>query len=412
MDSLWGILFMVLGLILSVSLHEWGHMYFAKKFGAAVPEFSIGFGPLLWKKVRRGTQYSLRAIPLGGFVRILGMFPPARAGVRTHNAKGRMTLAEEARRQSVEELPEGQEHRAFYHLSAPRKAVVMLAGPVMNLVLAVVLTTVAMVGIGSYGPTTTVEAVSPTVDTVGGEVASPASAAGMQAGDRIVSVNGEAVQDWADFRGAVADSGDALLSVVVEREGTEVTLTVDPVESTSGSNVVGAAAHAQFQAASPGQVVAVLWQMGVGTAGMVARLPVAVWEVGVSMFTEVPRDTSGVISVVGVGRLAGEVTQESTSHGVEGVRQALGVLVMLLASLNMALFVFNLIPLPPLDGGHIAGAIYEGVRRSLARLTDREDPGPADTARLMPLTYTVGATLLAMTAVLVIADIVKPITLG
>ena len=78
----------------------------------------------------------------------------------------------------------------------------------------------------------------------------------------------------------------------------------------------------------------------------------------------------------------------------------------------MALLGFNLIPLPPLDGGHIVGAIYEGVRRQFARLRGKEDPGPADTARLVPLTWAVGGLLVAMSVILIVADIVKPISLG
>ena len=113
--------------------------------------------------------------------------------------------------------------------------------------------------------------------------------------------------------------------------------------------------------------------------------------------TPTKRDSSGVVSVVGVGRLAGEVTGDSQALGLHDTRQVVAVLLSLLASLNMALFVFNLIPLPPLDGGHIRGA---------------EDPGPADTARLVPVTWVVGGLLVAMSVILIVADIVKPVSLG
>lgn len=411
MSFLLGVLVVVVGLVVSVALHEIGHMVPAKRFGVLVPVYSVGFGPILWQRAWRGTTYMVRAVLLGGYVRIVGMFAPARAGTPTLNRKGRPTLAQEARLASAAEVPEGQEAHAFHRLSAPRKVVVMLGGPVMNLLICVVLLAVAMMGIGSATPSTRLQEVTPTVHTTSGDVTGPASRAGMRAGDRIVSWNGEETPTWSDVREQIADSTGAEVSVVVEREGQQVDLSVTPVRNAEGGWAIGILAGYDFVHAGPGDVVSATWRYFTGTTSVVVRLPQAVWDVGRSLFTSQERDPNGIVSVVGVGRVAGEITQAGDEAGAAGARQSAAALLMLLASLNMALFVFNLIPLPPLDGGHVAGAVFEGARRSLARLRGRPDPGPADTARLMPLTYGVGVALIAMTVLLVAADVIDPVRL-
>ncbi|QWW20684.1 site-2 protease family protein [Schaalia sp. 19OD2882] len=412
MGQTWGIVFMVIGLLVSVGLHEAGHMFFAKRFGVPVPEFAIGFGPRLWKRTVGETTYSLRAVPLGGFVRIPGMFPPARETTATTDRRGRLTLAEEARRQSMEEMPPGTEGRPFHCLPARRKVVVMLAGPAMNLLLSVALTVGALVGIGVSEPTTTVAEVVPTVTTSTGEVPSPAAQAGILPGDVVTGVDGMDVQSWSQVVEHMRSSAGKEVSLVLQRQGQPVQVTLTVAASTEGYGMVGIVSEIGQHSASPAQVGEAVWGMATGTASAVIGLPMGVWNVIVSVFTEAPRDRTGVISVVGVGRIAGEVTDSGTQRGGEGILQSFQVLLLLLASLNMALCVFNLIPLPPLDGGHVMGALYEGGRRMLARARRRPDPGPADTARLMPLTYATGAALVAMSVILVVADIIKPITLG
>ena len=121
MGSIVGIVVIIVGILASVALHEVGHMLPAKKFGVLVPDYAVGFGPALWKKKIGDTTYALRAILLGGYVKIVGMYAPARPGTRLVGRGGKPTLAQEAREASAEEIPQGQEHRAFYLLSAPKK---------------------------------------------------------------------------------------------------------------------------------------------------------------------------------------------------------------------------------------------------------------------------------------------------
>ncbi len=426
MSSLVGILVIVVGLLISVALHELGHLVPAKRFGVLVPEYSVGFGPALASGARRGTRYVLRAILLGGYVRIAGMYAPARPGTPTVTRRGAPTLAEEARRASAADL-DGARGRPFYELPAGRKAVVMLGGPAVNLLISVALIGILFLGIGVATPTTTLEAVPQTVTTSedGATAPGPAAAAGIEPGDAIVSWDGVVTPTWDEVRAAVAASDGSAVPVVVRRGGVERTVTVAPVLTADGARVAGIQAAVEYRPESPGQAASAAWQLFTGTLGVVVRLPQAVWDVGASLATGAPRDPAGVVSVVGVGRLAGQITGDAgaggsgagtaatgAAAGAAHAREAAAQLLWLLASLNMALFVFNLIPLPPLDGGHVAGAAFEGLRRLWARLRGRPDPGPADTARMMPLSYAVGLALVAMTLLLVVADVVDPVRLG
>ena len=413
MGSVTGIVVVVIGILVSVALHEVGHMLPAKKFGVLVPDYAVGFGPALWKKKIGDTTYALRAVLLGGYVKIVGMYAPARPGTPLVGRRGKPTLAQEAREASAEEIPPGQEARAFYLLSAPKKIAVMLGGPLMNLLICFVLSAITMMGIGAPTASRTIASVPATIQTSSGEIASPAYEAGVLPGDTVTAWNGTPVATFADLQKAVGATPEGESAVLtVERDGASVDLTVSPVTGAQGARYVGVTAGYEYVSASLTDVLEADWQMFTGTAAVVVRLPQAVWQVGRSVVTDEQRDATGVVSVVGVGRMAGEVTGDSASLGLHDTRQVIGVLLSLLASLNMALFVFNLVPVPPLDGGHIVGAIYEGVRRQFARLRGKEDPRPADTARLVPLTWAVGGLLVAMSVILIVADIVKPISLG
>lgn len=414
MGSIVGIVVVVVGILASVALHEVGHMLPAKKFGVLVPDYAVGFGPALWKKKIGDTTYALRAILLGGYVKIVGMYAPARPGTRLVGRRsGKPTLAQEAREAAMEEIPEGQESRAFYLLSAPKKVAVMLGGPLMNLLICFVLSAITMVGIGAPTASRMIASVPTTVSNESGDVASPAYEAGVRPGDTVEAWNGQPVATFAELQRAIAATPEGeSAALTVERDGATVDLTVTPVTGAQGARLIGVTAAYEYVSASLPDVARANWQMFTGTVSVIVRLPQAVWQVGRSVFTDERRDSSGVVSVVGVGRLAGEVTGDSNALGLRDTRQVVAVLLSLLASLNMALFVFNLIPLPPLDGGHVLGAVFEGARRQFARWRGAPDPGAADTARLVPLTWAVGGLLVAMSVILIVADIVKPVTLS
>ena len=404
-----GVLVIVVGLLISVALHECGHMIPAKKFGVYVPEFAVGFGPQIFGVKKGETTYSLRAILLGGYVRLVGMFAPARDGVKTTNRRGKPTLAQEAREASMEEIPEGYGSRAFYLLHPAQKIIVMISGPLVNLFLSILFLSIALVGIGIPKASLTLSEVPQQLTTQGATVDAPAYAAGIRAGDTITGVNGSAVTSWEQMRQSIAGS-QGTIDIDYLRNGQLFHVNVDPLRS--GDSVsIGVIAGTEYQAASVGTVASTVGETFTGTVSVVARLPIALWDVGRSIFTGAPRDSGGVMSVVGIGRIAADATSSDVTASSGGWLRSAALLLSILASLNMALFVFNLLPFPPLDGGHIVPAIYEWIRRGFARVRGREVPPPVDTARLMPLTYTMGTILVAMTVLLMIADIVVPISL-
>ena len=404
-----GVLVIVVGLLISVALHECGHMIPAKKFGVYVPEFAVGFGPQIFGVKKGETTYSLRAILLGGYVRLVGMFAPARDGVKTTNRRGKPTLAQEAREASMEEIPEGFGSRAFYLLHPAQKIIVMISGPLVNLFLSILFLSIALVGIGIPKASLTLSEVPQQLTTQGATVDAPAYAAGIRAGDTITGVNGSAVTSWEQMRQSIAGSQGSI-DIDYLRNGQLFHVNVDPLRS--GDNVsIGVIAGTEYQAASAATVASAVGETFTGTVSVVARLPIALWDVGRSIFTGAPRDSGGVMSVVGIGRIAADATSSDVTASSGGWMRSAALLLSILASLNMALFVFNLLPFPPLDGGHIVPAIYEWIRRGFARVRGREVPPPVDTARLMPLTYTMGTILVAMTVLLMIADIVVPISL-
>jgi membrane-associated protease RseP (regulator of RpoE activity) len=446
-----GVLVVALGVALSIALHEVGHLVPAKKFGVKVTQYMVGFGPTLWSRHRGETEYGVKAIPLGGYIRMIGMFPPRpgdRPGRLRASSTGRFSqMAEQARSEAMEEVKPGDEDRVFYKLAVWKKVIVMMGGPTMNLLIAAVL----LAGISTlYGlPQITaskiasVSACVPSASQVtqqpaggggapdcSGQPSSPAKAAHLRPGDRLVSIAGTPITTPDDATKAIRTHGGQRIPIVVERDGARVTLhatpTVasrpaldaqgQPVIGSDGKLVmervgvlgtaIGAVAKNVRQPLSqaPEFIGSALGQ----TFGVFVKIPqkmVGVWH---AAFGSQSRDANGPISVVGVGRIAGDVAD----NGGVSLTAKFVFLVSLIASLNLALFVFNLIPLLPLDGGHVAGALWEAVKRGAARVTRRADPGYVDVAKALPIAYAVSMVLIVMSALLIYADVVNPVQLG
>ncbi len=438
-----GVLVLVVGLAASIALHEVGHLVPAKRFGVKVTQYMVGFGPTLFSRRRGETEYGVKAIPLGGYIRMIGMYAPPQPGAAPPRRAGRFShLADEARSAAAQEIGEGEDPRTFYRLPVRQRLVVMLGGPAMNFVLAILFIglMLTVTGIPAVQPGAEVAAVSRCVVPAGqaaqdecaaSDPPTPAAAAGVAPGDVIVSIDGDAVSSTAEVGSLVRPRVGTPTPVVVERDGRELTLTLTPVENTVAqvdadgqpvTDATGAVATTQagfigLTSVAPTalerqpvtSVPATIGDYTVRTAKVVATLPVRMVEVTQAAFGPGPRDPEGPIGLVGVGRLSGEV---ATSDLFATTAERVSVMLGLLGSVNLALCLFNLVPLLPLDGGHVAGALWEGARRAVARRRGRPDPGPFDLARLLPVTYAVIALFLVMSVILVYADIVDPVTLG
>ncbi|MCT1988051.1 site-2 protease family protein [Dermacoccus abyssi] len=433
-----GVLFMVVGVALSIALHECGHMLPAKKFGVRVPQYMIGFGPTIWSRHGKETEYGIKGIPLGGYVRMIGMYPPKAGdpeGTVRASSTGRFTqLADEVREQSYEELRPGDENRVFYKLKTWQKVTVMFGGPFMNLVIAAVVLVVMVSGVGMpklagtkvTSLTTCLTKVADGAECPAGQEA-PAASSGIKLGDEIVSVAGQKVSSNRDATRVIRENGDKPIPFVVERDGKNVTLTVtpkttkvvkldgkgDPVTDATGKDVMVDAGfvglsigQVTLQRDNPAAAVPMLGESLKQTAGVVLNIPSKMQGVAKAAFGDEARDPNGPISVVGVTRIAGDVAE---SKQVE-LGQKVLLLLNLLASLNLALFVFNLIPLMPLDGGHIAGALWEAIKRPIARARGITGPVYADVTKALPIAYAVSILLIGMSVLLIYADVVKPIT--
>ncbi|KAF2418358.1 M50 family metallopeptidase [Microbacterium sp. B35-30] len=422
-----GVVLMVVGLAVSIALHELGHLWPAKKFGVRVGQYMIGFGPTLWSRRIRGTEYGFKAFPVGGYISMAGMYPPSpQAASRGGRAAGGFfaTMVQDARDANDETVHGDDDAHVFYRLPVWKRIVVMLGGPVMNLLFAMVLFAILLTGIGVQTATTTVARLSECVPTTSSSEcaesapAAPAEEAGIQAGDTIVSIDGEPVADFDEATAIIRSSPGEQLTFVVERDGTEQSLQVTPAAiqaevtaadgttSTEEIGFVGIGPSVDYvtQPILAGPQMA-LQNVG-AVAGIIWQLPAKVWETGVDLVTGEERDPNGPLSIVGAGRLSGEVAAADSP-----ILNRVAGFLSLLASLNIALFVFNLIPLLPLDGGHVAVALWDGLKRAWAKLFNRPPPKPVDATKLVPVTFAVFIALLVMGGILILADLFNPVSL-
>lgn len=426
-----GIVVFAFGLLVSIAWHELGHLSTAKLFGIRVPQYMVGFGPTLWSRHKGETEYGVKAIPFGGYIRMIGMFPPGDDGrVTARSTSPWRGMIEDARSAAYEELRPGDETRMFYTRKPWKRVIVMFAGPFMNLVLAVALFLTVLMGFGIQQQTTSVASVSPCViaqsenrDTCEkSDPASPAAAAGMQKGDRIVSFAGKPTEDWDTLSDLIRVSAGQEVAIVVDRDGREVTLNAKIAtnlvakKDAGGSYVEGEYVKAGFLGFSAATGV-VKQDFGESTVWMTERVGDAVdslaalpskipalWD---AAFGDGPREPDSPMGVVGAARVGGEIATLDIPAS-----QQLAMFVMLLAGFNLSLFLFNMLPLLPLDGGHIAGALWESLRRNLAKVLRRPDPGPFDVAKLMPVAYVVAGIFICFTLLVLVADVVNPVRIS
>ncbi len=393
MDLIGWVIFIV-ALLFSVMLHETGHFVTAKKFGMKVTRYFVGFGPTIWSTQRGETEYGIKALPLGGFVKIIGMT-------------------------SLDEVDPADEPRSFRRHPAWQRIIVLCAGSFTHFVLAFLLIFSLAVGIGiANANTTQLGTVSPCVATSSTALAngtctasdkpSPARLAGLRTGDKVTAFNGTPVSNWTQLGNAIRRARPgSQVTITVLRDGKTLTLhtTLATISGRSGG-YLGIAPTVVFSPASPVRAVqyagSAFGQVLVGSAKAVAALPGALPK----LFSKDRGSTAAgqVSSVVGAAQATGAAVAANV-----GWQFKVSFVLLLIASLNIFVGAFNMLPLLPLDGGHVAVVIWERIRAWLARLRGRPDPGLVDMAKLLPVSFSIFMVLMFFGVLLILADIVNPV---
>ncbi|MBF4765975.1 site-2 protease family protein [Nocardioides islandensis] len=444
-----GVVVFVVAILVSIGLHELGHMIPAKKFGGKVTQYFIGFGPTVWSRTRGETEYGIKAIPLGGYVKIVGMLPPtvdAVTGVAdevTYDEQGNQVvkvrksntglftqLISDARAAEWEHVKPGDADRLFYKMPWWKKVVVMAGGPSVNILIAFIifLGVFATYGSRSLEP----DAGRPVIDTVSACVIpyveegractkddppTPAVEAGLRPGDVITSFNGTEITSWEQFRALIRGNESGKAVIGYERDGqalvgrTSTTVQARPTSEKDFSLTqvgflgVTPVAHVAITRGGPIYTLQQMGTMAKDTFEALGKLPVKVWGVARAIVGLQERSPDSPVSIVGGGRIAGE----TAAHQDFPIAEKLVFLLMLVAGFNFFIGMFNFVPLLPLDGGHIAGALWEALRRAAAKLRGRPDPGYVDVAKLLPIAYVVAVAMLIMGVVLIVGDLVVPL---
>jgi len=429
-----GIVILILGLAISIGIHEFGHLLPAKKFGVRVPNWAIGFGPKLFSKKIGETEYSIRAIPLGGFITMIGMYPPARPGKDDSKRPFSASIIS-ARTAHAEHEQAGDENRKFYQLSAWKRIVVMFGGPFTNLLLGLILLTTAFAGVGQMQRVNTIAAVidcqeqmvDSTMTCIASSVPTPAKLAGLQSGDQIRSIDGKQVSAAQDLSTVFQSTPVQTHKIVLVRDQKVVTLTLTPsvaklpYADSTGKTAVDANGKLLLRDRA---YIGVMWSqertpvtlaaafsrsvdLTAQTFGYIAQYPVQIYQTVSGLFSNEPRNPNGAVSIVGVGQAAGSIASNSNDSGTDRVF----MLLYLVGALNIALFAFNMIPLPPLDGGHIAGAIYEYLKRGWFKLLGRKEKVTVDTALMAPFATFMFLVLFGAGILLMLVDFINPVQL-
>jgi membrane-associated protease RseP (regulator of RpoE activity) len=401
-----GVILFALVLAISISAHEFGHLLTAKMFGMKARRYFIGFGPKIWSFQRGETEYGLKAIPAGGFVDIAGM---------SH----------------LEELHEDDEPRAFWRFPAWKRVVVMSAGSITHFVLAIVILygLAITAGLPNDAPIEPVLSEVPTCvqqinsdgtvkDCGDGDPVSPARKANLQTGDRIVAVDGKPVTIWNDVVFYIRAHPNSDIAISYRRGEATQTVTVHTLQATRPAldneqrdgkgmamvGVLGASGTLPPSTVSYGPVAAVGATGGfTGTAFKATFTAIGQFPSKIPKLLDAlsgqPRDPDTPVSVVGASKLGGQAIEAG---------QWLSFF-LLLAGFNLFIGVFNLLPLLPLDGGHIAILLYEKVRASIAKARGKVDPGRIDHAKLAPVMLAVIFLVGGISLLTIYADVVNPI---
>ena len=374
-----GIIAFVLALLISVMFHELGHFLTARKFGMRVSEFFVGFGRRIWSITRGETEYGIKAIPAGGYCRIEGMTP-------------------------TDHMPAGEEGRAFVKASSAKKLIVLGAGSTAHFILGFLLIFSIFFGVGYT-------TITPVISQIA--QGSVADGAGFKAGDEILSINGKTVTNWQNDAKLIGQSKGSEMRFVVLRDGKKVVINAAPAYNADAKRymlgvVTALGTERDSFTKSISESSHATWVLTKESAKSLIAIPSKVPQLVRETFMHEKRDPNGLVGVVGAARVSGQAVGSDKLNNNE----RLATFILLVASLNIFVGLFNLLPILPLDGGHMAVAIADEVRALFARTRRKPRPAPIDVNVLTPITGVVVVLLGILTVLLVVADIINPVSLN
>jgi membrane-associated protease RseP (regulator of RpoE activity) len=378
-------------------LHESGHFVAAKRFGMKCTRYFVGFGPTIWSTQRGETEYGIKALPLGGFVKIEGMT-------------------------SLDEVPPEDEARSFRRAPGWQRLIVLAAGSFMHFVIAAVLIFALALTIGIENNNTTrlgtvaacipasEQALTNNAACTSGEAKSPAVIAGLKVGDQVTSFDGTPVSTWTQLSNQILKvKPGSPVTLTVDRGGRTLTLHTALAEVPGHGSYFGIAPTTVFQKQNPVDAVKYVGsgfsQVVTGSVSALGHLPAAIPQ----LFSKNRSSTAAgnVSSVVGAARETGQAVAANV-----GWEYKVSFVLLLVASLNIFVGVFNLLPLLPMDGGHVAVVIWERIKARIYRLRRLPDPGLVDYRKLIPLSFSIFLVLVVFGTLLILADIVNPVSIG